>query len=182
MVAVVILEDVAHLKEDVDPMVTDGVDFIRGPDNVSIMRRIIISLRIVGRSMVTLNRHNWLILTLLPMVVLFMLLDPLPLVLLALPLFCYHRMSMTDCVNSSFFQTSHSVTHAFSSDMNAYIASPQKPCILNSGAPSHITDIKQRFISLNLSNTYSSVKITNVTQSPVLGNGGSSGYYVFNTY
>ena len=90
-----------HLEEDVDPTVAGIVALIRAPDNVNITRGIIISLASVERSLVTLNGHNWLILTLLPLVVLLMFLHPLPLVLLALPLWCYHRTSMTYCVNSS---------------------------------------------------------------------------------
>ena len=58
MVVVVFLEDMAHLKEDVDPMVVGRVAVIRGPDNVSIVGGIIISLRSVGGSLDVLNGHN----------------------------------------------------------------------------------------------------------------------------
>ena len=55
--------------------------------------------------------------------------------------------------------------------MHAYIASPQKPWILNSGASSHMTGIKEKFVPLSMSTAYPSVKIVDGTHSPVLGNG-----------
>jgi len=54
--------------------------------------------------------------------------------------------------------------------MHAYTASPQKPWILDIGASSHMTDITQKFIFLNMSTVHPSVKITDGTHSPVLGN------------
>jgi len=53
--------------------------------------------------------------------------------------------------------------------MNAYIASPHRPWILDSGASSHVTGIKDKFTSLHLSTKISSVNIADGTQSPVLG-------------
>ena len=58
--------------------------------------------------------------------------------------------------------------------MHAYIASSQKPLILDSGASSHMTAIKQKFMSLKLSNTYPSVKIVDGFHSPVL----TMGYFM----
>jgi len=60
-------------------------------------------------------------------------------------------------------QTSHLVADASFSGMNAYIVSPQKSCILDSGALSHMSGIKQKFISLYLSNKFSSVNINDGT-------------------
>jgi len=53
--------------------------------------------------------------------------------------------------------------------MSAYIASPQKFWILDSKGSSYMTSIKQKFISLNLSNKFSYINIAD-TQSPILGN------------
>ena len=47
--------------------------------------------------------------------------------------------------------------------MHTYTATPQKPWILDSGASSHIIDIKENFVFLNMSTTHPSVKITNGT-------------------
>ena len=55
--------------------------------------------------------------------------------------------------------------------MHAYTTSPQKSWILDSGASSHMTCIKQKFVSLNMSSVHPSVKIAYGTHSPVLGNG-----------
>jgi len=73
VITTVILEDMTHLEEDMDPMVAGRVALTRGPDNVSIAKRIIISLRSAERSLIALNGHSRLILTL----VLLMLLHPL---------------------------------------------------------------------------------------------------------
>jgi len=54
--------------------------------------------------------------------------------------------------------------------MHAYTASPQKPWILDSGVSSHMTGIKEKFISLNMSIVHPFVKIIDGTHSPVLGN------------
>jgi len=43
--------------------------------------------------------------------------------------------------------------------MDVYIASPNKPWVLDSEASSHMTCIKDKFISLHLSNQFSSVNI-----------------------
>jgi len=43
--------------------------------------------------------------------------------------------------------------------MDAYIDSPHRPWILDSGALSHMTGIKDKFISLHLSNKFHSVNI-----------------------
>jgi len=51
VVAIVILEDVAHLEED-------GVALIRNPSNCKHAREIIISMRSAGTSLVIRNRHN----------------------------------------------------------------------------------------------------------------------------
>ena len=67
------------------------------------------------------------------------------------------------------YQTGHSSTHPSSSGMNAYIASPYRPWILDSEASSHMTGIKDKFTSLHLSTQFSSVNIADVTQSLVLG-------------
>jgi len=58
-----------------------------------------------------------------------------------------------------FSQISHLVTHVSSSGMNAYVASPQKSWILDLGASTHMTSIKQKIVSLYLSNKLSSVNI-----------------------
>ena len=42
-----------------------------------------------------------------------------------------------------FFQNNQSTTHASFSGMSVYNASPQRPWILDSGASSHMTGIKQ---------------------------------------
>ena len=70
-----------------------------------------------------------------------------------------------------FSHTNFSATHAFASGMHTYTVSPQKSCILDSGASFHMTGITQKFISLNMSTAYLSVKITDGTHSSVLGNG-----------
>ena len=54
--------------------------------------------------------------------------------------------------------------------MNTYIASSQKPWILDSGASSHITGIKQNFDLLNLSDKFPFINIADGIWSPVLGN------------
>jgi len=54
--------------------------------------------------------------------------------------------------------------------MHDYTASPQKPWILDFGASSHMTGIKQKFVFLDLSSVHLSVKIANGTHSPILGN------------
>jgi len=83
-------EDVAHLEVIVVLMVVDRLLVIRGSCNVSIAKEIA-SLRSAERSLVALNRHNWLMLILLPLVILVMfILQFLTLVLLALPLLFYH--------------------------------------------------------------------------------------------
>ena len=70
-----------------------------------------------------------------------------------------------------FSQNNLLTTHVSASGMHAYTASPQKPWILDSGAPSHMTGTKQEFVSLNLSHFHISVKIADGTHSPVLENG-----------
>ena len=79
----------------------DGIHrgiLIRGLGNVSIAGGMTTSLRSAGESLVALNEQNWLMLTLLPLLILriFMLLQPPTLVLLALPLLIYHRRSTID--------------------------------------------------------------------------------------
>jgi len=54
--------------------------------------------------------------------------------------------------------------------MYTYTASPQKLWILDSGVSSHMTDITQKFVSLNMSTAHPSIKIADDTYSPVLGN------------
>ena len=84
-------EDVAHLEVIVVLMVVDRLLVIRGSCNVSIAKEITTSLRSAKRSLVALNRHNWLMLILLPLVILVMfILQFLTLVFLALPLLFYH--------------------------------------------------------------------------------------------
>jgi len=99
-VAVILEDDVTYL-EGCGSYGASIVALIWGLGNISIAGGIIISLISAGRSLIALNGHNWLILALLPPVVLLMLLHPLPLVLLALSLWYYHRTSMTNCVSSS---------------------------------------------------------------------------------
>jgi len=70
-----------------------------------------------------------------------------------------------------FYQTGHSSTHPSSSGMNAYIASPHRPQILDSGGSSHMTGIKDKLTSLYFFTQFSSVNIADDTQSPVLGDG-----------
>ena len=55
--------------------------------------------------------------------------------------------------------------------MSAYNASPIRSWILNPEASSHITCIKQKFVSLNIFNKFPLVNIADGTQSSVLGNG-----------
>jgi len=57
------------------------------------------------------------------------------------------------------------------SGMHAYTASPQKSWILDLGVLSHMTGNKENFMSVNMSNTYSSVKIVDGSHSLVLENG-----------
>jgi len=85
VVVVVILEDVDPLAGDMAYMVVDRVALIKDHVNANTVRGIITSLRSAWRSMDTLNGHRWLILTLLPLAMLLMLLQPL-LVLLVFPL------------------------------------------------------------------------------------------------
>jgi len=109
------------------PMMVDKMSLIRGSGNVSIVGEITTSMRSVGRSLVALNGHNWLMLTLLPLCTAHI-----------------HALSATHSGSSGsptvvlsqeydrlrqfeFSQNSHSATHVSFSCMNAYIASPQKP-------------------------------------------------------
>jgi len=55
--------------------------------------------------------------------------------------------------------------------MDVYIASPHRPYILDSGASSHMTGIKDKFTSLHLFKQFSYVNIVDSTQSHVLDNG-----------
>jgi len=100
VVAAVFLEDATHLEVAVDLIVADRVALIRALDNVSIVTGIMTSLRSAERNLVALNGHNWLMLTLLSLVM-FMLLQPLSLVLLGLSPWYYHRTSTIDYVSSS---------------------------------------------------------------------------------
>ena len=54
--------------------------------------------------------------------------------------------------------------------MDDYIASSHRPWMLESGASSHITCIKDKFISLYFFNQFPSINIVDGTQSPVFGN------------
>jgi len=56
-----------------------------------------------------------------------------------------------------------------SSSMDAYIVSPHRPWILNSGVSSHMTCTKEKFIFLHLFNKFPPVNIVDDTQSHVLG-------------
>jgi len=67
------------------------------------------------------------------------------------------------------YQTGYSSTHPSSLGMNAYIASPHRPWILDSGVSSHMIGIKDKFTSLHLFTQFSSVNIADGTQSSVLG-------------
>jgi len=55
--------------------------------------------------------------------------------------------------------------------MNAYIVSPHRPWILDSGVSSHMPGIKDKFTFSHLSTQFSSVNIADGTQSHVLGDG-----------
>ncbi|XP_020254383.1 uncharacterized protein LOC109831471 [Asparagus officinalis] len=68
-------------------------------------------------------------------------------------------------------QNIHSATHASSSGMNAYIASSHKSWVLDCGASSHMTGIKNHFVSLHLSDKFPSIRIADSTLSPVRGVG-----------
>jgi len=70
-----------------------------------------------------------------------------------------------------FSQNGHSATHVSSSGRHTYTTLPQNPWVLDSGASSHMTGNKEKFMSLNLPSTYPSVKIVDGFQSPVLENG-----------
>ena len=82
-VVVMILEgDMDHLEEVVVSIAVNIILLIRDPFNVSIAGEITTSLRSAERSLVTLNGHSWLMLTLLHLVILliFLLLHPLNLI------------------------------------------------------------------------------------------------------
>ena len=96
VVVIVILNDVDPLEGDVAHIMVDIVALIKDYVNIDIVRGIITFLKSVGRNLVTQNEHSWLILTLLP-IVKRMLLQ----LLLVLPLWYFHRLSMIGCVNSS---------------------------------------------------------------------------------
>ena len=66
--------------------------------------------------------------------------------------------------------------------MNAYIASPHRPWILDSRASSHMTGIKDKFTSLHLFTQFSSVNMVDGTQSPVLGDGVVQATLSFNMF
>ena len=55
--------------------------------------------------------------------------------------------------------------------MNAYIASPHRLWILDSGVSSHMTGIKDKFTYLHLFTQFSSINILGGTQSPVHSDG-----------
>ena len=74
----------------------------KGPRKCRHMGGIITSIRSVGRNLVTLNGYDWLILTLLPLVILLMLFKP---PLLVLPLWYFHRQSMIGCTSPSSLKT-----------------------------------------------------------------------------
>ncbi|XP_020266951.1 uncharacterized protein LOC109842493 [Asparagus officinalis] len=59
-------------------------------------------------------------------------------------------------------QNIHSATYAYSSSMDAYIDSSHKPWVLDSGASAHMTGIKDHFVSLHLSDKFSSIRIADV--------------------
>ena len=86
-------------------MMVDRVALKKDHVNLNIVGGIITSLRSAGRNLVALNGYNWLILTLLPLVILLMLLRPLFLVLLVLSLWYFHRLSMVDWASSSSLRT-----------------------------------------------------------------------------
>ena len=86
-------------------LLVNGVALIKDHVDADIVGGIITSLRSTRRNLVALNRHSWLILTLLPPVILLMLLQPLFLVLLVLPLWYFPRLGMIGCANSSSLRT-----------------------------------------------------------------------------
>jgi len=101
----------------------------------------------------------------------------LTLVLLASLLFRYHKMSMTDRVSSSSLrQVIHQLIH--SSGMDAYIVSPHRSWILGSWASSHMTCVKDKFISLHLFKKFPYVNVVNDTHSCTWW-WGSSCYSIF---
>jgi len=87
----------AHIVVDIVALRKDHV-------NADIVGGIITFLRSAERNLVALNGHNRLILTLLSIIILFMLFQPLFLVLLVL-LQYFHMLSMIGCTNSSSLTT-----------------------------------------------------------------------------
>jgi len=87
-VAEVVVVIVAVILEDEDPLEGHGSyggrhsGFDKGPRQCRHFRRNNHILRSAGRNLVALKGHSWLIPTLLPLVILLMLLQPLLLVLL----------------------------------------------------------------------------------------------------
>ena len=88
----------AHIVVDIVALRKDHV-------NADIVGGIITFLRSAERNLVALNGHIRLILTLLSIVILFMLFQPLFLVLLVLLLQYFHMLSMIGCTNSSSLRT-----------------------------------------------------------------------------
>ena len=97
---------------------------IKDSGNINIAGGITTSLRSARRSLVALNGHSWMMLTLLPLMILLIHAPSAthagssdsPIVVLSQE---YNRLHQFE-----FSQNSHSVTHASSSGMNAYIISP----------------------------------------------------------
>ena len=126
VVAAAILEDVAHLELDAALLIADKVPQTKGPGIVSTVDGVTTSLRSVGRSLVDLSGHNWLSLILLsldtPQVPSYAHPASYGSSTVILSQVEYNRLRKLE-----FSQNSHLATHAFSSGMHAYIASPQKP-------------------------------------------------------
>jgi len=107
-------------------MVADRVPLTKGLGIVSIVDRVTISLRSVGRSLVDLSGHSWLSLILLS-------LDTPQVPSYAHPVFYGSSIVILSQVEYNrlrkleFSQNSHLATHAFSSGMHAYLSLHKSP-------------------------------------------------------
>jgi len=101
VVMIVILEDVDPLEGGRGPYGGRQSGFDKGPCQCRHCERNNHYLGSAGINLIALNGQNWLILTLLPLMILLMLLQPLLIFFFWFSHLILHRLSMIGCANSS---------------------------------------------------------------------------------